>query len=98
MMEKLARIEMHLKVAEERDRQNGDLISRLVDSLEGIRATLNRIESKLDRMVEHVPGDAPTSVNQGQLIRWLAFAVVLASLGSKALELLARFVPAIALP
>ena len=75
LMRKLEKIEQRQIRAEER----GDAFQkRLLDVLEDIR----------DRFLVPVAAPPPPPVNQSELIRWLAAAVVLASLGSKVLELL----------
>ena len=68
--------------SEERARGDRALFQRMNDSLE-------TLVSLMDRGDEPEHSDA---VSRNELIRWLAGAVVLASLGTKALDLLAQLV------
>ncbi len=71
--------------AEERAVADRAFQSRMLDTLDGLRGDMQEWISVAAARANPAP---VVTIDQGVLIRWLALAVVLASLGSKALELI----------
>lgn len=96
IMRRLEKIEQRQIRAEERTDAHsvrvGDLLEQVVAALNGLTASVqaqsrSSIESQALAKAQAATTPPPPR-NQNDLIRWLAFAVVAASLGTKALELL----------